>query len=113
MAAMDTSDAHDELPDDDDVPDEFTDDEADYRERAAAKLDQIAQQVKQALADAGIDLDLFFILPTSGQSIVTFGTPGDPPYAEWDRVGEIVASIVAGLVGLRGTRRREVRCATT
>ncbi|MBV8410137.1 MAG: hypothetical protein JOY64_21090 [Alphaproteobacteria bacterium] len=36
-----------------------------HRARAKAALDQIAQQAKQALADAGIDLSLFFLVPNS------------------------------------------------
>ena len=54
MDTNDANDEHDELTDADDVLDKSMDDEADYRERAATKLDQIAQQVKQALADAAV-----------------------------------------------------------
>ena len=51
-------------------PEEWTDDAdvADRRERARAELDQIAQQAKQALSDAGIDLSLFFLVPNSGST---------------------------------------------
>jgi hypothetical protein len=113
---MDTQeiDEHDQLTDaDDDVPEESTDDEVDYRERAAAKLDQIAQQVKQALIDADIDLGIFFVIPSSGPVILTFGTITDPPDDQWHRAGEIVGSIVAQSIGLIRVRRREVTCVTT
>ena len=106
---MDFHDAHSELPDDED--DDI--DEATYRDRAASKLDQIAQQAKQALADQDIDIALFFLVPNSGEAILAYVTPGDPDNASWERVGEIVTSIVAQSIGLRGTRRRELRCATT
>ena len=55
MDTNDANDEHDELTDADDVLDESMDDETDYRERAATKLDQIAQQVKQLwMSRAGI-----------------------------------------------------------
>ena len=76
-------------------------------------LDQIAQEAQRALAAEGFDIPLFFILPTSGQSIVTFGTPGDPTDEQWEQAGRIVSAIVQKSVGLRGTRCREVVCATT
>jgi hypothetical protein len=98
-AAMETQ-ALDYPADDDDM--------TAHRERAKAELDQIAQRARQA-----IDIPLFFLLPNSGDAILIFGTPGDPPDDQWDRVGEIVASIVAQACGLHGTRRREVACAGT
>jgi hypothetical protein len=117
-ATMDTNDAndeHDELTDADDVLDESMDDEADYRERAATKLDQIAQQVKQALADAAISLDVFLVVPGSGDAIVTFGTVADPDPNddEWQTVAAIVASVVRRAIGLNRSRCRSLVCATT
>jgi hypothetical protein len=101
MAAMETQ----ELTDDDAV--------IVHRERAKAKLPEIAQQVKQALAAEGIDTPIYFIVPHSGDAIVTFGTSGDPGADEWGRVADVVASVVRQAVGLAGTRCREVVCATT
>ena len=83
-----------------------------YRERAKGMLNQIAQQARLALADQCIDLDLFFLAPNSGEAILIYGTPGNPDDASWERVGEIVAPILGRLIGLRGTRRQEVICAT-
>ena len=40
----------------------------------------------------GIDLGLFFLIPNSGDAIVTFGTPGDPSDDEWNHVREIVTA---------------------
>ncbi len=89
-------------------------DEATYRERAAAKLAQIARDAKDALADHGIaDIDLFFMAPNSGDSVLIFGTAGDPDDAAWERAGEIVSAIVRQAVGLDRVRCREVQCATT
>ncbi len=103
---MDINDERDDPTDDSDVV-------ADHRARAADMLSQIAQQARQGLADAGIDLSLFFLIPSSGQSIITFGTITDPDDHLWNRVGEIVSSIVRQTVGLDRTRCRTVTCATT
>jgi hypothetical protein len=96
-------DARDEL-------DDLTDDErvADHRARAAAELDQITQQVKLALIERGIDMPVFFIIPHSGDAIVTFGTITDPPDDEWNHLSEIVTAIVRQSVGLDRTRCRHV-----
>lgn len=102
---METHDALDDLTDDERV--------AARRERVTAMLPEIAQQIREALAEQGIDTPLFFIVPHSGDAIITFGTSGDPSGDEWDRVGEIVGSIVAQSIGLDRVRRREVICATT
>jgi hypothetical protein len=101
-------DARDEL-------DDLTDDErvADHRARAAAELDQITQQVKLALIERGIDMPVFFIIPHSGDVIVTFGTITDPPDDEWNHLSEIVTAIVRQSVGLDRTRCRHVLCAAT
>ena len=51
--------------------DDLADDDAviAHRARAKAELGQIARQAKQALADAGIDLNLFFLVRNSGDTI--------------------------------------------
>ena len=84
-----------------------------YRARARSLLDEITQQTKQALIDADIDLGIFFLVPNSGKAIVVFGTPADPDDASWERVGEIVGSIVAQSIGLDRVRCRPVTCAAT
>lgn len=102
---MDTPDEHDDRTHDGGV--------RAHRARAKAELDQIARQTRQALTDAGIDTPVFFIIPNSGDAIVTFGTPGDPSDDEWAAVGEIVAKIVRETVGLDRVRCHEVTCAST
>jgi hypothetical protein len=82
------------------------------RVRAREMLDEIAEQARQALEERGIDVGLFFLVPSSGP-IVIFGTLLDPDDVAWHWVGEIVGSIVAGLIGLDGVRCREVACAAT
>ena len=44
-----------------------------HRARARTELDQIARQAKQVLAEQKIDLDLFFLIPNSGEAILLFG----------------------------------------
>jgi hypothetical protein len=114
MAAMDAMDDDDLMTDDTAMPDESTDDVTAYRERATSLLDEIAQQTKQALADAGIDLDIFFLIPGSGgDAILVFGTPADPDDSEWQTASAIVASVVRHAVGLDRSRCRSLACATT
>jgi hypothetical protein len=84
-----------------------------HRERAKAELDGIAQQAKQALADLGIDISLFFLIPSTGNSIITFGTISDPPDDEWVKIEKVVSAVVRGAVGLDRVQCREVICATT
>jgi hypothetical protein len=84
-----------------------------YRAKAKGMLDQIVRQVKVALKEDGIDLDVFVMIPSSGDSIATFGTASDPDDALWSRVSVIVCGIVRQTVGLQCTRCREVVCATT
>jgi hypothetical protein len=102
---MDATDEQHDLADDDDAV-------VAQRDRAKRMLNEIAQQARQALIDQGIDISLFFIVP-SGNAVVTFGCSGDPSDDEWNRVAEIVAPIVSGLIGLADTRCRAVACATT
>jgi hypothetical protein len=83
-----------------------------YRERAAAKLDQIARDVREALAKRGIEIGLLFLIP-SGRSILVFGTSADPPDDLWNEVAEIVSAIVRQSVGLERTRCRPVIFAST
>jgi hypothetical protein len=90
------------------------DDPADYdggtahRARAKMMLDQIARQARQALDEQQIDLDPFFMVPNSGDAIITYGTTADPDDELWTRVGTIVSEVVRDLVGVRRTRCQAV-----
>lgn len=84
-----------------------------YRARLKGKLDTIAAEAKQRLADENLDIPLFFVLPNSGSSIVNFGTPGDPDDATWSRVRMVVAAVIEKAVGVQRVRCREMLCATT
>jgi hypothetical protein len=116
MATMDTMDDDDDddlMTDDTAMPDEYTDDVPAYRERATSRLQDIAQQTKQALADAGIDLHIFFTIPSSGHSILTFGTVSDPDDLEWQTISAIVSAVVRRSIGLDRSRCRSLACAGT
>ena len=91
------------------------DDEGVAAQRARAKdlLPQITQQVKQALQEASIGVDVFLMIPASGHAIATFGTLADPPDELWTRIGEIVCSIIRRAVGLERVCSRPLSCATT
>jgi hypothetical protein len=105
MAAMETQQLNDELSDDDRV--------TAYRTHLKGKLDAIAAEAKQRLADVDLDIPLFFVLPNSGSSIVNFGTVRDPDDETWQRTREIVAAIIEASVGIPRVRCREMHCATT
>jgi hypothetical protein len=80
---MDAHGEHDDLTDEGD--------QGTYQERATAMLDLIAQRTKLALSEAGIDIDIFFLVSQNSNAILTFGTPADPPDDLWATVGEIVS----------------------
>jgi len=83
------------------------------RAKASAELDRITRTAKQALLHAGIDLELFFMVPNSGDAILTYGTPGDPDDNLWDRVRDIVVAVLQETVGLERPKCNAVLCATT
>ena len=84
-----------------------------HRARARNLLGQIAEQAKQTLADAGIDVPLFFLVPSSGEAILTFGTLSDPDDDQWEQVSEIVSEVVGQTVGLDRVRTRSLACSAT
>ena len=110
---MDAMDDDDLTTDDAAMLDEATDDARGYRERATSRLQDIAQQTRQALADAGIDLHIFFTIPSSGHSILTFGTVADPDDLEWQTISAIVSAVVRRSIGLDRSRCRSLACAAT
>src|SRR5690242_2747119 len=91
------------------------DDEGVAAQRARARnlLPQITQKVKQALHEASIEIDVFLMIPLTGDAIATFGTLTDPSDELWTSVGEIVCSVLAKTIGLKRARSRELACATT
>jgi hypothetical protein len=84
-----------------------------YRARLKGMLNEVAQEVKLALAEKNIDIPVFFLIGHSGQSILSFGTVLDPDDASWSQVAGIVAGIVGKSIGITGVRCVEMHCATT
>ena len=87
------------------------DDETAYRERATALLDEFAQQARRVLRDAGIGIDLFFVVPKSGDAILTFSTAAELYSEELDAVRATVSSLVRRSIGLESARCRDIVCA--
>src|SRR6478609_8944046 len=84
-----------------------------HRDRARAMLGEITQEVRRALREADIGVDVFFVVPTSGDAVCTFGSVIDPSEEEWATASETVCSVVRNAVGLTGVWCRELTCATT
>jgi hypothetical protein len=84
------------------------DDETAYRERATALLDKFAQQARGVLRDAGIGIDLIFVVPKSGDVILTYGVAAELYIEEWKAVRATVSSLVRRAVGLDPAQRRDI-----
>jgi hypothetical protein len=88
------------------------DDETAYRERATALLDGFAEQARGALRDAGIGIDLIFLVPPSGDVILTFCTAAELYSEDWKAIKAAVSSLVRRSTGLDPARCRDVVCST-
>ena len=85
-------------------------DETAYRERATALLDEFAAQARKVLRDAGIGIDLIFVVPPSGDVILTFAIAAELYNKEWEAIRGTVSSLVRRAVGLDPTQCRDVVC---
>jgi hypothetical protein len=97
-------DEHDTLINDSDA-------ESAYRERATAILDEVAALGRKALKEADIPLDVFFVVPCSGDAILTLGVVISRE--EWQDNRAVVSSLVRRAIGLEPSRCREIFCAMT
>ena len=77
-----------------------TTDETAYRERATLLLDEFAQRARAVLRDAGIGIDLIFVVPPSGDVILTFGAAAELYREEWQAIRTTVSSLVRRSIGL-------------
>lgn len=86
---------------------------AQYRGRATVCVDEIARRTKVALTERGILLDVFFVVPNSGEAIISFGTTvePDPSDQEWEIVSDMICDIVSDVVGVDRLRTRNMACA--
>jgi len=83
------------------------------RARVLAELDEIARTTKKALGEAEISISLFFMVPSTGTAILTYGTASDPDEELWDSVRSVVTSVLQEIVDLGSPNFRDVACATT
>jgi hypothetical protein len=95
------------------VMDEHCDmtDETAYRERATLLLDEFAQRARAVLRDAGIGIELIFVVPPTGDVILTFGVAAELYSEEWKAIRATVSSLVRRSVGLEPAQCRDVVCA--
>jgi hypothetical protein len=87
------------------------DDEMAYRERATALLDEFAEQARGVLRGAGIGIDLFFVVPPSGDVILTYSVAAELYCEEVKNLKATVSSLVRRAVGLESAPSRNVVCA--
>ena len=83
---------------------------AQYREQLISLLPQIASDVTAALTAAGLHIPVFFCIPRSGDSLLTFATPVDPSDAEWERITDIIRDAVEDTSGIDKLAVRELHC---
>lgn len=89
----------------------FHDRAAELRRRATETLPQVAELSNEALRQAGIEFDVFFLVPRSGTAILTFGTPADPTDEVWDTASNIINLIVQDSINASRLRSHELFCA--
>jgi hypothetical protein len=87
------------------------DDETAYRERATVLLDMFAEQARVILRNAGVGIDVIFVVPRSGDVILTFCTAAESYSEEWKAIRATVASLVRRSIGLDPPQCRDVVCA--
>ena len=97
--------------DEHDIPTNDSDTEFAYRERATAILDEVAALARKALMEAEIPMNVFFIVPPSGDAILTLGLAVSR--GEWQDIRAVVSSLVRRSIGLEPSRCRAIFCAMT
>ena len=86
-------------------------------QRAAATrlLPVIAEHTRAALNEAGIDIEVFLVVPNSGDGIVSFGSVAepDPDDATWNTISQTVCRVVCEALGMTKVHTRALATATT
>lgn len=80
----------------------------DRRALAKSRLPKIIERTKDALAQGGVGVDIFYLLPNSGDSAITYGVIADVSDEEWDTISGIVCEIVKDALALRDVYTREL-----
>jgi hypothetical protein len=80
------------------------------RRLVTESLNKIASRVRTALDDSGLDIEVFFMIPSSGEALMTFATPVDPSEEDWARANKIICDVVENTIGIEGLRSRALPC---
>jgi hypothetical protein len=83
---------------------------AECRGKMISCLTEVAAEATAALNDAGLPMPLFFSVPSSGEALATFGTPGDPSEEDWHRASAIILGIVGRKLAIEGLRTNALPC---
>jgi hypothetical protein len=70
-----------------------------------------AEQARVILRNAGIGIDVIFVVPRSGDVILTFGTAAELYSEDWKAIKATVSSLVRRSVGLDPAQCQQVVCA--
>ena len=83
------------------------------RAQARHLLPDIVARTRSALAAAGITYEVFYLVPGSGDAVITFGTniEPDPTDAEWSIISDIVCGIIKDALEINKVMTREMTSA--
>ena len=83
------------------------------RAQARRLLPHIVERTRSALAAAGITYEVFYLVPGSGDAVITFGTDiePDPTDAEWSVISGIVCGIIKDALKIAKVTTREMTSA--
>ena len=95
------------------APTDLHEPDSTLRATVAAKLSEITTAAEEVLAQNGIAFPIFFLIPNSGDSLLTYGTSQDPSDQEWNMVSTSVTKIVQEALGIGPLRTREIACTQT
>jgi hypothetical protein len=81
------------------------------RRSLTESLNDIAAQVRMALDDAGLAVEVFLTVPSDGEALINLATPVDPSDERWVRANQIICDVVGNIIGIEGLHSRGLPCA--
>ena len=81
------------------------------RELLTASLDNIASAVRTALDNAGLGVEVFFTVPSTGNALLMVATPVNPSDPDWPRANQIICDSVGNTIGMKGLYSQCLPCA--
>jgi hypothetical protein len=99
------------IPDPADQTEDETFDPKLTREQIAERLPEISSRTKSELQAAGITFPIFFLIPTSGNALITVGTTNDPGDDEWELASSIAVSVMQEVLGTEHLKTNSIACA--